>query len=88
MKSTDAVRRFHREVEAAAQLNHPNIVTIHSIEEADGIRFLTMEHVEGETLSKQIPPRGFAMERLLSLAIALADAVSAARDVGLLEPDP
>ena len=36
-----------------------------------------MEHVEGETLSKQIPPRGFAMERLLSLAIALADAVSA-----------
>jgi len=46
--------RFQREAESIAALNHPNIVTIYSIEEADGIRFLTMELVEGETLTQLI----------------------------------
>ncbi|HYN04736.1 MAG TPA: protein kinase [Vicinamibacteria bacterium] len=83
----EKIARFEREAKAVASLSHPGIVTLYSIEEADGIRFLTMEHVEGETLSKQIPPRGFAMERLLSLAIALADAVSAAHRQGILHRD-
>jgi serine/threonine protein kinase len=43
-------RRFEREAQAVAALNHPNIVTIHSVEEVDGIHFLTMERLEGETL--------------------------------------
>ena len=50
--------RFQREAESIAALNHPNIVTIYSIEEADGIRFLTMELVEGETLTQLIPSNG------------------------------
>jgi tetratricopeptide (TPR) repeat protein/tRNA A-37 threonylcarbamoyl transferase component Bud32 len=83
----EKIARFEREAKAVASLSHPGIVTLYTIEEADGIRFLTMEHVEGETLSKQIPPRGFAMERLLSLAIALADAVSAAHRQGVLHRD-
>jgi eukaryotic-like serine/threonine-protein kinase len=83
----EKIARFEREAKAVASLSHPGIVTLYSIEEADGIRFLTMEHVEGETLSKQIPPRGFAMERLLSLAIALSDAVSAAHRQGVLHRD-
>jgi tetratricopeptide (TPR) repeat protein len=83
----EKIARFEREARAVASLSHPGIVTLHSIEEADGLRFLTMEHVEGETLSKSIPPRGFATERLLSLAIHLTDAVAAAHRQGILHRD-
>jgi tetratricopeptide (TPR) repeat protein len=83
----EKLARFEREARAVASLSHPGIVTLHSIEEADGLRFLTMEHVEGEMLSQAIPPRGFATERLLSLAIALTDAVAAAHRQGILHRD-
>jgi serine/threonine protein kinase/tetratricopeptide (TPR) repeat protein len=83
----EKITRFEREARAVASLSHPGIVMLHSIEEAEGLRFLTMEHVEGETLSKAIPPRGFATERLLSLAIALTDAVAAAHRQGILHRD-
>ncbi|HLA76049.1 MAG TPA: protein kinase [Vicinamibacteria bacterium] len=83
----EKIARFEREARAVASLSHPGIVTLHSIEEADGLRFLTMEHVEGETLSKQIPARGFPMERLLPLGIALTDAVAAAHRQGILHRD-
>jgi serine/threonine protein kinase len=83
----ETVRRFEREARAIASLSHPGIVVLHSLEEADGLRFLTMEHVEGETLNRVIPPQGFAVERLLPLAIALADAVSAAHRQGILHRD-
>nr|NIV46311.1 serine/threonine protein kinase [Gammaproteobacteria bacterium] len=53
--------RFEREARAVAALNHPNIVTIHSVEEAEGVHFLTMEFVEGETLSDRIPRTGMAL---------------------------
>ena len=84
---SEKLARFEREAKAVAQLSHPGIVMLHSIEEADGLRFLTMEHVEGETLSKAIPPRGFVTERLLSLAIGLTDAVAAAHRQGILHRD-
>src|SRR4249920_3461149 len=83
----EKLARFEREARAVASLSHPGIVMLHSIEEADGLRFITMEHVEGETLSKAIPQRGFATERFLSLAIALADAVAAAHRQGILHRD-
>ncbi len=83
----EKIKRFEREAQTVASLSHPGIVMLHSIEEADGLRFLTMELVEGETLSKSIPARGFAMERFLSLAIALTDAVSAAHRQGILHRD-
>ena len=51
----EKIQRFEREAKAIASLNHPGIVTLHSIEEADGRRFLTMEHVEGETLGGRSP---------------------------------
>ncbi len=81
------IQRFEREARAIASLSHPGIVVLHSLEEAEGLRFLTMEHVEGETLSRAIPPQGFALERLLPLAIALTDAVSAAHRQGILHRD-
>jgi tetratricopeptide (TPR) repeat protein/TolB-like protein len=84
----DKLARFQREAKAVASLSHPGIVTLLTpLEEADGVRFLTMELVEGETLSKSIPARGFPVERFLSLAIALTDAVSAAHRQGILHRD-
>src|SRR3954470_20716059 len=58
LDSQDARARFEREARALAALNHPNIVTIHSVEEIDGVPFLTMELVDGEPLSKQIETGG------------------------------
>ena len=52
----DRRERFEREARAVAALNHPNIVTIYSVEEADGVPFLTLELVEGRTLDAFIPP--------------------------------
>ena len=77
-KDAEGLERFTREAHAVAALNHPNIVTIHSIEEADGVRFITMELVEGRTLDRVIPPSGLSVAQLFAIAIALADALSAA----------
>ena len=85
--SPEKIKRFEREAQAVASLSHPGIVMLHSIEETDGLRFLTMELIEGETLNKSIPARGFSVERLLSLAIPLTDAVSAAHRQGILHRD-
>jgi serine/threonine protein kinase len=79
--------RFEREARAVAALNHPSIVTIHSVEEADGVPFLTMELVEGRPLSELIPPQGMALDRFLQLALPLADAVSAAHRRGIVHRD-
>jgi TolB-like protein/Flp pilus assembly protein TadD len=70
-----------------AALNHPNIVTIHSVEEADGVHFLTMELVEGEALGKVIPPKGLDVDRFFELALPLAGAVSAAHERGITHRD-
>jgi len=83
----DKIQRFEREARAIASLNHPGIVTLHSIEETDGHRFLTMEHVPGQTLACSIPQKGLPLARLLPVAIALVDAVSAAHQKGILHRD-
>jgi serine/threonine protein kinase/tetratricopeptide (TPR) repeat protein len=79
--------RFTREARAVAALNHPHIVTIFSIEEAGGIRFITMELVEGCTLDQLIPRGGIALSRFFEIAIALADALSAAHRKNLTHRD-
>jgi serine/threonine protein kinase len=55
------------------RLNHPHIVTIYSTEEHTGVRFLTMEVVEGQTLDRLIPAGGIALDRFFDIAIALAE---------------
>jgi eukaryotic-like serine/threonine-protein kinase len=65
----------------------PGIVTVHSVEEVDGIHFLTMQLVEGKSLDKLIPHAGFSLERLLEIATPLADALSAAHERGIIHRD-
>ena len=57
--------RFRREALAVAAFNHPHIVTIHSVEDADSVVFLTMELVEGRSLAEALPPGGLSLERVL-----------------------
>ena len=74
----DHRKRFAREARAIAALNHPNIITIHSVEEFDGQPFLTMELVEGTPLNRLIPPGGLELPQLLSIAVPIAEALAAA----------
>ena len=80
-------QRFEREARAVAALNHPNIVTIHSVEEASGVLFLTLELVDGDTLASHIPPGGLPLDKILAFAIPLTDAVGAAHQRGITHRD-
>ena len=83
----DARLRFEREARAVAALNHPGIVTIHSVEEHDGRLLLTMELVEGRALGEVIPRGGVPLDRLLRIAIDVADALAAAQQRGITHRD-
>lgn len=79
--------RFEREAQAVAALNHPNIVTIHSVEEDQGVPFLTMELVEGRPLSEIVRTGGLALDMLLRVGIAVSDAMAAAHQRGITHRD-
>jgi eukaryotic-like serine/threonine-protein kinase len=79
--------RFEREAQAIAALNHPNIVTIHSIEQIDDQSIITMELVQGRSLADVIPKGGMPLDRLLKIAIPVADAVAAAHQKGITHRD-
>ena len=83
----DRLQRFQREAQAVAALNHPNVVTIHSVEHDGATHFITMELVEGQSLSELIPRGGFRVAEFLERAIPLADAVSAAHARGIVHRD-
>jgi len=80
-------KRFAREARAIAALNHPNIVTIHSVEEVEGQPFLTMELVEGTPLNRLIPPGGFELHELLAIAAPVAEGLAAAHARGIVHRD-
>jgi eukaryotic-like serine/threonine-protein kinase len=79
-RDPERLARFQCEARALAALNHPHIVTIYSVEDAEGIHFLTMELVEGHSLAQLIPEGGFPVDRILSIGIALADALAATHE--------
>ena len=86
-RDAERLARFEREGKTVAGLNHPNIVTLFSIEEVDGVRFLTMELVEGKSLDKLVAPGGLPLERVLELAVPLAEAMVAAHARGIVHRD-
>jgi serine/threonine protein kinase len=83
----ERLARFRREAKALAQLDHPNIVTIHSVEECDGSHFLTMQLVDGLPLDRVIPQGGLPVEQIVEIASALADALAAAHEKGIVHRD-
>jgi serine/threonine protein kinase len=87
--ATDPERlaRFQREARAVAALNHPNIVVLYSVEESEGLPFLTMEFVPGESLDRQISAGGLPAEKIVEIARALADALVSAHEKGIIHRD-
>lgn len=80
--------RFQREARVLASLNHPNIATIYEeIEEVEGVDYLVLEYVPGDTLAERIERGGVNLEEALSIALQIAEAVSAAHEKGVVHRD-
>jgi serine/threonine protein kinase/tetratricopeptide (TPR) repeat protein len=83
----EASRRFEREARAASALNHPNICTVYEIDNADGLHFIAIELIEGETLKDRIGRGPLEIHELLSIAIEISCALEVAHSVGIVHRD-
>ena len=86
-KDAKSLDRFVREARAASQLNHPNICTIHDIQDLDGHPFIVMEKLEGTSLKDRIRDRKIAVDELLDIGIQVADALAASHAKGIIHRD-
>jgi serine/threonine protein kinase/Flp pilus assembly protein TadD len=86
-QDSQLIERFQREARAASALNHPNICTIHAIEHDGGQHFIVMELLEGQTLGQMITNHPLPMEKLLPMAIQIADALESAHAKGIVHRD-
>ena len=87
-QDSDRVRRFQQEARAASALNHPNIITIHDIGQAEGRHFIATEYIEGETLRQTINvSKSLQLGEVLSIVLQVADALAAAHAKGIVHRD-
>src|SRR6202050_462539 len=87
LKDESRKQRFIQEAKSASSLNHPNIITIHEIDQTDGIDFIVMEFVAGKTLQQLIPNGGMPLPDVLKYAIPIARALAAANEAGIIHRD-
>jgi serine/threonine protein kinase/Tfp pilus assembly protein PilF len=86
-QDAQSLERFQREARAASALNHPNICTVHAIEQHERQRFIVMERLEGQTLAQMIGREPIEMEKLLAAAMQIADALESAHAKGIVHRD-
>ncbi|TDI37349.1 MAG: serine/threonine protein kinase [Acidobacteria bacterium] len=86
-RDKERMARFEREAKLLAQLNHPNIATLHGLEEHDGQLFLIMELVEGETLAERMAKGPIAVQEVLPLFLQIAEGLEAAHEKGIVHRD-
>jgi serine/threonine protein kinase/Flp pilus assembly protein TadD len=86
-QDSQLLERFQREARAASALNHPNICTIHAIEQHERQHFIVMELLEGQTLGEMMGRQPFVIEKLLTLAIQMTDALESAHSKGIVHRD-
>ncbi len=83
----ERVRRFEQEARAVSALNHPNILTIHEIDQVDGIHFIATEYIEGNTLRQRATERRLRLGEAIDVAIEVARALGAAHQAGVIHRD-
>jgi serine/threonine-protein kinase len=86
-QNEERLARFGREARLLASLNHPGIATIHGLEESNGVHYLVMELVPGETLAERISPRPMPIDETLPLFQQIAEALEAAHENGIIHRD-
>src|SRR3989442_1957483 len=84
---SDRMKRFVQEAKSASALNHPNIITIHEIDETDSINFIATEFIDGETLRERMKSAPMKLGDVLDVAAQIASALSAAHAVGIVHRD-
>ncbi len=86
-ESPERKARFAREAKAISQLNHPHICTLYDVGEQDGLNYLVMEYLEGETLAERLKKGPLPLDKVLEYGIQIADGLDNAHSAGIVHRD-